>query len=110
MERDIESRGMIPTKLVWITGAAALLFIFFCTLAMIGGSWTLRVECSQVTISMEINAFDDSFFELRIKDGSHHTKEEMDAQKDRLDIRHDDLRTPFSLWAFDGRRWLQSPD
>ena len=110
MERDVENKRIIRTELVWISGAAVLLLVFFCTLAMIAGSWTLRVECNQVTISMEINAFDDSFLELRIKNGSHHTKEEMDAQKDRLDIRYDDLRPPSGLWALDGRRQLQSQD
>lgn len=110
MKRDIRNTGMIPVELAWICGIAALLLIFFCTLAMIGGSWTLRLECNQVTISLEIDVFDDSFLELRIKNGSHHTKEEMDAQKDRLDIRYDDLRPPCGLWTLDGRRQLQSQD
>ena len=110
MERDVKNTRMIPTELVWISGAAVLLLVFFCTLVMIAGSWTLRVECNEVTISMEISAFHDSFLELRIENGSHHTKEEMDAQKDRLDIRHDDLRPPSSLWALDGGRQLQSKD
>jgi hypothetical protein len=110
MEPEVENRRMIRTDFVWISGAVAVLLVFFCTLAMIAGSWTLQVEYNQVTISMEINAFDDSFLELRIKNGSHHTKEEMDAQEDRLDIRYDGLRPSIGLWALDGRRQLQSQD
>jgi len=101
MEHVIENRGMIPTKLVWISGAAACFLVFFYVLAIIGGSWTLWVECSQVTILMEISVFDESFLEVRLKDGSYHTKEKVDAQKDWLDIRRDDLRFPFDLWALD---------
>jgi hypothetical protein len=102
MEQIIENKEMISTRLVLISCAAALLVAFFYTLMIISGSWTLRVESNQVTISIKISVFDDSFLEVRLKDGSHHTKEKMDAQKDRLDIRRDDLRLPFNLWAVDG--------
>ena len=104
MEHAKENSQMIPTWLVWVFGAAAWFCILLYALTMISASWTFRVECSQVTISMEINVFEGSFLEVRIKDGSHHTKEKVDTQKDRLGIRHDDLRLPFGLWASDGRR------
>lgn len=102
MEQIIENKEMISTRLVLFSCAAALLIAFFYALMIISGSWMLRVETSQVTISMEISVFGDSFLEVRLKDGSHHTKEKMDAQKDRLDIRRDDFRLPFDLWAVDG--------
>jgi uncharacterized membrane protein len=102
MEHVIEKREMIPTRLALISGVVACFLVFFYVLVIISGSWTLWVECSQVTISMEISVFNESFLEVRLKDGSYHTKEKVDAQKDWLDIRSDDLRLPFGLWALDG--------
>jgi hypothetical protein len=102
MEHVIENRELIPNKLAWFAGAVACLFVFFYVLTIIGGSWTLWVDCSQVAISMRISLFHDSFLEVRLKHGSHSTKEKMDAQKDHLDIRHNHLRFPFDLRALDG--------
>jgi hypothetical protein len=104
MEHARRNNETIPTRAVWIYGAAACFCVFFYALAMICASWTFWLDCSQVTISMEINVFEGSFFEVRVKDGSRHTKEKVDTQKDRLGVRHDDLHLPFGLWAFDGRR------
>lgn len=104
MDRITENRELIPTGVVWMCGVAALLLVLAGALLIAGGTWTLWIESDSVSVSMEITVFGDSFFELRLNSGSHHTKEEMDSQKDWVGVWRSGSALHHGLWIAERRR------
>ncbi|NIM97374.1 MAG: efflux transporter periplasmic adaptor subunit, partial [candidate division Zixibacteria bacterium] len=51
MDRIIQKKKWTPRRIAWMSGGAFLLFIVVYGLLSVGGSSTLRVEGSKLTIS-----------------------------------------------------------
>ncbi|MCK5643053.1 MAG: hypothetical protein KAJ19_19755 [Gammaproteobacteria bacterium] len=85
MSRVRQKKESARETVACLSCAAAVLLALVYTLFAVAGSWALWVEWSSFSVCMEIKILDESFFELRVDNGSHHRKEKMDSQKDRLD-------------------------
>jgi HlyD family secretion protein len=51
MDRIIKKKKWTPRRIAWVGGGAVLLFVIIYALLSVGGSSTLRVEASKLTIS-----------------------------------------------------------
>jgi hypothetical protein len=85
MSRVRQKKEYARETVACLSGATVVLLALVYALFVVAGSWTLWVEWGSFSVSAEIKILDESLFELRVHDGSHHRKEKMDSQKDRLD-------------------------
>lgn len=104
MEHRIKKEESVPKTVAWLSAVAVLLLVLAYGFTMLGGGWTLWIESSQVTLSMQVEVLGDSFLELRLNGGSHNTKEKMDSQKDCLDVWRSVFALCHSLWIAERRR------
>ncbi len=104
MDHRIKKEESVPKIVAWLSAAAVLLLVLVYGFMTIGGSWILWIESSEVTVSMQVEVFGDSFLELRLNGGSDHTKEKMDSQKDWVDVWRSVSALCHSLWIAERRR------